>query len=890
MAVRDVVQAAAGVGGGDKLYVEDVFSTYLYTGNGSTQSIENGIALGDFGVGTCTEFDGTNDYLSRSSDLTGNSDNKTFTLSFWVYLDGVVNDQKRLYWLTDGSDYSFYCDADNGGGQFKLIGRNVTNTKILDMYSTSSESIKYYQWNHILVSIDLENTSNRYMYVNDVSHTVTWSTYTNDSIDFSRAIHNIAGTSGVSSTYLQGKLSNLFLDYTYRDLSVEANRRLFIDANGGSTAPSTLSALSPILYLPMTEDYSIGENLGTGGDFTANGSPTIVQSGTQYEAGYGKGGMVWGKRRNSTGNHFLVDTASGSNKVLISDSTTSQITSSVTVTGFNANGFGIGAGDAVDCNNTGGTYASWSLRKSPNFFDVVTYTGNGATNRQISHNLDSEVGFIIIKRTDGGATNWFTLHRSFSYDGGSGSNSTDGVLMLNSSDAANASFPETENFPSLPTSTNFTVGYDTNFNTATYVAYLFAHDAGGFGDDGEQNVISCGSFTTDGSGNATVDLGWEPQWILYKRSQSTGSWLIEDTMRGASVNTSSNVKYLLANTSGAEETTSFLYPTSTGFTGSANSIADTSFIYIAIRRPMKNPESGIEVFASLATPATTEGNVGFPADLAIAKYPIGSQFWLWGDRLRNAILYSDQTSAENAHFGGAGPLPFDTQNGVKLTSIGASDYDFWMFRRAPSVFDVVCYTGTGVDQTQGHNLGVEPELWISKVRNGTDDWSALAQFTSTGCKYGNLNLDGGFGDLLFSNAYSPFSARPSSTSFSLRSLASGWNNSGSTYVAYLFATLAGVSKVGSYTGTGADLNVDCGFSAGARFVLIKRSGTGDWYVWDSARGIVSGNDPYLLLNSTAAEEPNTDYIDPLSSGFTVTSNASSTVNVDTGTYIFLAIA
>ncbi|MBG7617692.1 MAG: hypothetical protein IZT57_04915, partial [Chloroflexi bacterium] len=110
-------------------------------------------------------------------------------------------------------------------------------------------------------------------------------------------------------------------------------------------------------------------------------------------------------------------------------------------------------------------------------------------------------------------------------------------------------------------------------------------------------------------------------------------------------------------------------------------------------------------------------------------------------------------------------------------------------------------------------------------------------------------------------------------------------------IAYLFASLAGVSKVGSYTGTGSDLNVDCGFSAGARFILIKRTdSSGDWYVWDSVRGITAGNDPYLLLNSTAAEVTNTDYIDPLSSGFTVTSSASSTVNVSSGTYIFLAIA
>jgi hypothetical protein len=117
------------------------------------------------------------------------------------------------------------------------------------------------------------------------------------------------------------------------------------------------------------------------------------------------------------------------------------------------------------------------------------------------------------------------------------------------------------------------------------------------------------------------------------------------------------------------------------------------------------------------------------------------------------------------------------------------------------------------------------------------------------------------------------------------------NGSGYTYVLYLFATLAGVSKVGSYTGTGADLNVDCGFSAGARFILIKRTdSTGDWYVWDSVRGIAAGNDPYLLLNSTAAEVTNTDYIDPLSSGFTVTATAPAALNASGGSYIFLAIA
>jgi len=111
------------------------------------------------------------------------------------------------------------------------------------------------------------------------------------------------------------------------------------------------------------------------------------------------------------------------------------------------------------------------------------------------------------------------------------------------------------------------------------------------------------------------------------------------------------------------------------------------------------------------------------------------------------------------------------------------------------------------------------------------------------------------------------------------------------FIAYLFATCAGVSKVGSYTGTATTKQVDCGFTAGARFVLIKRTdSTGDWYVWDSARGIVSGNDPYLLLNSTAAEVTSTDYIDTYSAGFELSSTAPAAINASGGTFIFLAIA
>ena len=74
-------------------------------------------------------------------------------------------------------------------------------------------------------------------------------------------------------------------------------------------------------------------------------------------------------------------------------------------------------------------------------------------------------------------------------------------------------------------------------------------------------------------------------------------------------------------------------------------------------------------------------------------------------------------------------------------------------------------------------------------------------------------------------------------------------------------------------------------------MLIKRAdSTGDWYVWDTTRGIVAGNDSHLSLNSTAAEVTGDDSIDPDASGFIVNQVAATNVNVNTATYIFLAFA
>ena len=130
---------------------------------------------------------------------------------------------------------------------------------------------------------------------------------------------------------------------------------------------------------------------------------------------------------------------------------------------------------------------------------------------------------------------------------------------------------------------------------------------------------------------------------------------------------------------------------------------------------------------------------------------------------------------------------------------------------------------------------------------------------------------------------------PTSSVFSLGTDNEVNASGGYNYIAYLFATVAGISKVGSYTGNGSTQNIDCGFSSGARFVLIKRTDVSEgWKVHDSVRGIVAGNDPFVELNNTNAENSSFDLLDPYSSGFAVNNYAG--WNASGGSYIFYAIA
>jgi len=603
-----------------------------------------------------------------------------------------------------------------------------------------------------------------------------------------------------------------------------------------------------------------------------------------------KGGLVWAKNRTGANFHLLVDTVRGFNSEIYSNSTSAASTGGSDYTSWNTNGYSLGFISGNE-NVSGRSFVSWTFAKQPKFFDVVTYTGNGA-NRTIAHNLGSVPGCIIIK-DNSAVSNWYVYHRSLA---------TNQALKLNSTAAIETAATLWNN--TAATSSVFSLGTagDVNGNGDSFVAYVFAHDAGGFGLTGTDNVISCGTFTSNASGAATVNLGYEPQWILYKSTAASTDWYIYDTMRGWGQTTAMQ---LLPNTSQAESQNAsspyFFYPTATGFE-SANSwfAASQAHIYIAIRRgPMKVPTLGTSVYNAIARTGTGAAanvtGVGFSPDLVITGHRTNPTFGFNKpavDRLRGpkTKIYVDATALEGVTTDSF--LSFNT-DGFSLGADGAegnwnenlATLINWNFRRAPGFFDEVCYTGDGITgRAILHNLDSSPELIFVKCRSNTGNWMVY-NASMTYDQVAFLDLTNAF-----SSSPTIWHSEPNSNEFFVGS-STRMNVSARTYVAYLFATIAGVSKVGSYTGTGTTLQINCGFTAGARFVLIKRTdSTGDWYVWDSARGIVAGNDPYLLLNSTAAEVTGTDYVDTYSAGFEISSTAPAAINASAGSFIFLAIA
>lgn len=216
-------------------------------------------------------FDGSTNWLERGADLDGSADSKVGLFSAWVRLDD--GDGVRQFLYSNAS--SFFFAEREAAGTFVIRGLNVGGSTVLALRTTETY-LASAAWIHLLASWDLATGAAEF-YVNDEDKTLA-SVLTDDEVDWSRPNWRVGVTSG-ESLGLQGRAADFFLANERRDLSVEANRRKFINADGNPVPLGTNGELptgtAPIIYM-KNGNPNEGVNAGTGGDFTKNGSFSFV--------------------------------------------------------------------------------------------------------------------------------------------------------------------------------------------------------------------------------------------------------------------------------------------------------------------------------------------------------------------------------------------------------------------------------------------------------------------------------------------------------------------------------------------------------------------------------------------------------------------------------------
>ena len=377
-----------------------------------------------------------------------------------------------------------------------------------------------------------------------------------------------------------------------------------------------------------------------------------------------------------------------------------------------------------------------------------------------------------------------------------------------------------------------------------------------FGETADQNIIKTDSFKVD-SGNQNVYLGWEPQWVLVKNVTDSGAWVVFDGMRGITTNEGDN--YLRPDTTGAEVTGSnFIDLTPTGFNIS-NLGGTQTFIFMAIRRADAYvgtlPSLNTDVFNVTTGDSTVPAfNTNFPVDFAMVRTKDSSSDWRTSGRLiQGRYIRTNYKYDENAE----NDYQFDYEDGWNDQTAYSSSVVSWMWARRPKSFEVVTYKGNGIQgRDVMHGMGVAPNMiWVknrTRSAGGGGDWNVyvsdityLSVYGNDPDNYGNnpptLELNNS-DNANFSMSGTWDHTHPNSNSFRVGDTYTT-NENNQQMIAFLFASANDadgnpISKFGTFTGSSSDVTLNVGFST--RFLIIKRvDSAGDWAVFDTVRGIVS---------------------------------------------------
>ena len=876
-----IQQMLLGVGGAaTKTYVDDVFSTYVYTGTGANRSINNGIDLS--GEGGMVWFKARDNSYSHGLFDTERG------ASLFAYSNSNAAQVQNTTTLTAFNNNGFSLGADTAYG--------IVNTSTSDDYAswTFRKAKKFFticEWTgnatNRTISHDLgcipgmilikrtdvaadwmvyhrslnggTNPGNYRLHLNTAVAENTASTVFNNTEPTST-------TFSIGSHYDVNGNNGTFVAYVFAGGKGTTDKAVDFDGSGDylslpSTTDLNLTGDFTIEFwvYPRSQSTSRQTILQTNRSWGAKYAVLQIQNDTQ--SGIDKKAQLWDYDMNNgmpiiysntdieedEWTHIAFTRESGTIKIYINGK--------------------------LDKTETG-------LSDSIEFGDTSSFIGNHSNSYYLNaklSNLRIVNGQAIYKTT-------FNVPHDPLTTTSQNAVATNVKLLCCNGATATASTvtPVTITANGDPTVTTNNSVFD---DTAAHV----------FGESGSESVIKCGSYVGDTQTDGPdVYLGWEPMYLLIKNAETANTpWQVWDSMRG--VVTGGYDEYLSPNNSDSTASYERISFTPTGFKLDANSSyvneSGKSLIYVAIRRADgyvgKPPELGTGVFAmTTGTSNTPAYSSGFITDLTINRQPASAEDWYIQSRLTGTkYLVTNDTDVEANDSNGT----WDYNNGWYGSSQG-SNYQAWMWKRHAG-FDVVAYKGDGVAGKQiPHSLSKTPEMiWIKNSDRG-EAWRVYHKGLNGGTtphNYGlKLNTTDDESAVTIWNQ-----TAPTSTHFTINA-DSGVNHDGEDMRAFLFASVDGISKVGTYSGSSGDVTVTTGFQP--RLVILKRftgaAGTGDWFVYDTTRGFTgSGDDDKALkLNSSAAQTTMTIGT-VTSTGFTITMQGSSH-NSAGSTYLYYAHA
>ena len=418
-----------------------------------------------------------------------------------------------------------------------------------------------------------------------------------------------------------------------------------------------------------------------------------------------------------------------------------------------------------------------------------------------------------------------------------------------------------------------------------------------FGDAGDQGIIKCGSYVGTGSTDLPVALGWAPQWIMVKRFKGSGAlgsrsgdWVMVDQYRQ---DNETFRERLYANGTDAPGSTDrstipithepgYIPNTALGFNvvGTDSDVNDdgSTYIYVAIRRDaglVKRPPSvGTDVFALASTTGDAKPSFvsGFPVDFALHTVPTSNG---WNNRFYAkaggpTAIYANMSNGGNSD---NRLRAMDVMNGFgKDFSTANSNFFAWMWRSYTGAV-AMAYDATGEVMAIPHELGKTPEMvFIKGVEFGTgatQNWAVYHKALASD-KILSLNTNYTATDANAFNQTAPTSTHVTVGTSTKTNAAQSSGNPPTIYRMMVFASVSGISKIDSFDGSNSDLTVTVGFQP--RFLMVKaHSSSGNWVIVDTSRGWGSGNDKIRHLNSTSVIS-DADVGAPTSTGFTLTGN------------------